>query len=262
MSNDCNKVTRCPLRYLGGKWLLAPWIISHFPPHRLYCEPFGGGGSVLIRKDRVACEVYNDIDGEIVHFFKVLRDHGPDLIAKLSLTPYSRSEHRASYLPDSDPIERARKTAVRSFFGHGSAGIFRRTGFKIDRGTAGSSSAQQWANYADAMYGIIERFRCVTIEEKPAVDVMRIYDTPDTLHYVDPPYVKSTRTAKKAYRFEMTDPDHSALLEAVHTMKGSVIVSGYRSDLYDAALMNFKRIDRPAKANGRSDRIESLWLKP
>lgn len=85
------------LRYHGGKWKLAPWIISHMAEHKTYVEPFGGGGSVLIRKPRAYAEVYNDLDGDVVNLFRVARDRGEELRQALALTPFARGEFDISY---------------------------------------------------------------------------------------------------------------------------------------------------------------------
>lgn len=98
------------LRYHGGKWKIAPWIINHFPPHDIYVEPFGGGGSILFRKNPCRAEIYNDLDNEIVNVFRVIRDHlQADKLAGLCLlTPYSRSELDLANEPSTDPVEQVR----------------------------------------------------------------------------------------------------------------------------------------------------------
>ena len=136
------KAKRPMLRYHGGKWRLAPWIISVFPEHRIYVEPYGGGASVLLRKARSYAEVYNDLDGEVVNVFRVVRDHGPCLKEKLYYTPFSRDEFKRSYEETDDPIERARRTIARSFMGFGSNAVTAKngmTGFDRDWETACST---------------------------------------------------------------------------------------------------------------------------
>jgi DNA adenine methylase len=121
------------IRYHGAKWRLAPWIISHFPKHRIYVEPFGGSGSVLLRKKQSEIEVYNDLDGEIVNLFRVARDNGEELSRLVYLTPYSREEFVKSFEPSDDPIEQARRTVVRSFQGFGSGYVTATKGSKCAR---------------------------------------------------------------------------------------------------------------------------------
>lgn len=158
---------RTLLRYFGGKWMIAPWIISHFPPHKNYVEPFGGGGSVLLRKPRSKGEVYNDINGDVVNLFKVVRDFGPELIRRLELTPLARDEYYAAYEISDEPIERARQMVVRAFMGVGSDSVRRRSGFRSSKGSNRLSS-NEWANYPKSLERIIARLKGVLIENKDA----------------------------------------------------------------------------------------------
>ena len=122
-------ITRPVLRYPGGKYQLAPWIVQHFPSHQVYVELYGGAGSVLMRKPRAMGEIYNDIDGDVLNVFQVLRDccQAAELIRLLQLTPYSFSEYKASYEFTEDPVERARRTIFRSFAGIDSDSVWKKT---------------------------------------------------------------------------------------------------------------------------------------
>jgi DNA adenine methylase len=259
-------VTRPVLRYHGGKWKLAPWIISHFPEHRVYVEPYGGAASVLLRKPRSYAEVYNDLDGEIVNLFRVLRNpaQARELVRLVNLTPFAREEFDLSYLEDGDPIEQARRTIVRSFMGFGSAAATGQpTGFRGDSNRSGTTPAHDWANYPGVLTDIAERLAGVVVENRSALDVMQHYDKPEALHYVDPPYVFGTRSQKKAYRHEMTDDQHRELAAVLHSLKGNVIVSGYACPLYDDDLYpDWRRVERQTHADGARDRVEVLWLSP
>lgn len=260
-----SSIARRPLvRYHGGKWMLAPWIISHFPPHRTYVEPFGGGGSVLLRKPRSYAEVYNDLDGEMVNLFTVARSQGEELAKLCELTPFARAEFLESYSSSSDPLEQARRTLARSFMGFGSASTsLRPTGFRANSNRSGTTPAHDWMNYPDALRITIQRLRGIVIENRDALKCMQQHDSPETLHYADPPYVMSTRSDGRGdYKHEMTDEDHRVLFDGLRQLKGVVVVSGYRSDLYDALYAGWKRIDRAAHADGAAKRIESLWLSP
>ncbi len=249
------------VRYHGGKWVLAPWILSHFPAHRCYCEPFGGGGSVLLRKPRSYAEVYNDLDGEIVNLFTVAREQGETLARLVELTPFARAEFVGSYQPAEDPLEQARRTLVRSFMGFGSNALNKATGFRANSNRSGTTPAHDWMNYPDALRVTIQRLRGVVVENRDATACMKQHDAPTTLHYVDPPYVFSTRSDDKPdYRHEMTDAEHETLAADLHGLKGMVVVSGYRSDLYDSLFSDWKRIDKAATADGAAKRVESLWL--
>ena len=251
------------VRYHGGKWMLAPWIISHFPPHRTYVEPFGGGGSVLLRKPRSYAEVYNDLDGEIVNLFTMARDRGEELAKLCELTPFSRTELSDSYTRSDNPLEQARRTLARSFMGFGSNSHSKVTGFRANSNRSGTTPAHDWMNYPDALRQTIQRLRGIVIENRDALQCMQQHDAPSTLHYADPPYVFSTRSDHKGdYPHEMTDSAHEELADGLKQLQGMVIVSGYRSDLYDAIYSDWRRIDRAAYADGAARRIESLWFSP
>ena len=254
------QVKRPVLRWHGGKWLLAEWVISHFGQHRVYIEPFGGAASVMLRKPRSYAEVYNDLDGEVVNLFRVIRSRGHELKELLRATPFSREEFTLSYEEARDPLEQARRTVVRSFMGFGSNSHNRSTGFRSNCNRSGTTPAQDWRNYPEVMDALIERLRGVVIENRDAVEVMRAHDCEQALHYVDPPYVPETRDKGGDYRHEMNPEDHESLACALHEMKGAVVLSGYRCDLYDQLYRDWERIDRNAYADGASARIESLWL--
>lgn len=248
------------LRYHGGKWLLAPWILRHLPPHRIYVEPFGGAASVLLRKPRSYAEVYNDLDGEVVNLFRMARDRGDDLRRALELTPFARNEFVESYQATADPLEQARRTIARSFMGFGSNAHNKATGFRANSNRSGTTPARDWMNFPGAFGDIIERLRGVVIENRDATDVMLAHDTEETVHYVDPPYVAATRDKGGDYRHEMTDGDHEALAETLHKLRGPVVLSGYRCQLYDELFADWRRVDIRALADGAKGRTESLWL--
>lgn len=266
MTESKLKRPRPLLRYHGGKWRLAPWILGHFPAHRVYVEPYGGGASVLIRKPRSAAEVYNDLDGEIVNLFTMARERGEELARMCELTPFARAEFELSYDPADCPLEQARRTLVRSYMGFGSAGASgQSTGFRSNSNRSHTTPAHDWMNYPAALRDTLVRLRGVVIEQRDALKVMKSHDAPTTLHYVDPPYVHSTRslrTRAPAYKHEMVDADHEAMAAVLHGLQGVVVVSGYRCALYDALFKDWVRVDRAALADGARDRIESLWLSP
>ena len=264
--------TRPVLRYHGGKWKLAPWIISHFPEHRVYDEPYGGAASVLVRKERAYAEVYNDLHDEVVTLFQVLRSgRKRELVEALRLTPFARTEFEASYDNADDAVEISRRLIVRSFMGFGSDGFNKsvKTGFRSDSNRSGTTPARDWMNYPNALETIIERLRGVVVENANALDVMRRYDAVDCLHYVDPPYVHHTRSPKQkggqkyhAYEHEMTDADHAEMLDTLLGLEGMVVLSGYPNALYDDALNGWMRVERAALADGARARTEVLWINP
>lgn len=260
------------LRYHGGKFRLAPWIISFFPPHHVYVEPYGGAASVLLQKPPAKAEVYNDIADEIVNVFRVLRD--PALAARLadmvSLTPFARAEFELSYVPIDDPVEQARRTVIRSFMGHGSGAVYSKhaTGFRTGvRGTRNQSAASDLLSWPDAVPMFVERLRGVSIESRDALYLMARTDGPGTLFYVDPPYPHITRGSargvRQKYIQEMTDDDHRRLADVLHDLHGMVVLSGYPCDLYDRELFkDWERHDRKALADGGRERTEVVWLNP
>lgn len=260
------------LRYHGGKFRLAPWIMQFFAPHTTYVEPFGGAAGVLIQKQRSYAEVYNDLDGDIVNFFQVLRD--PDMRCRLlelvSLTPYSRSEFEEAWKETNDPIERARRTAIRAQMGFGSAGATKgMTGFRIDTHRAYGTAQHLWVEYPKSIAAVGQRFQGVLIENRPAIEVMQQHDRNDTLHFVDPPYLLSTRVlqanGKGYYRHEMTDSDHQELLNVLLDLEGMVVVSGYDSDLYNDTLSGWEKFQtksRISAGRGTALRTEVAWINP
>jgi DNA adenine methylase len=266
-----NPPTRPLLRWHGGKWRLGPWIVAHLPRHQVYIEPFGGAASVLLRKPRSYAEIYNDLDGDVVNLFRVLRsDRAGELVRALELTPFARTEFEDAYERSDDPVEEARRLVVRSFMGFGSDGFNRavRTGFRSTSNRSGTTPAHDWANYPKALLAIIERLNGVVIERRPALEVMFQHDRADALHYLDPPYMPGTRSGKSrktgeryhAYTHEMTLDDHRVLLSSLPAIKGAVVISGYETQLYDEALLGWRRVTIAAMADGAAKRTEVLWL--
>lgn len=267
------KPSRPLLRWLGGKYRLAPWIVSHFPDHRIYVEPFGGAGSVLLHKDRAYNEIYNDLDGELVNLFRVLRSsEAGTLLQALRLTPFGRAEYLAAFEIVDNPVERARRTIVRSHMGHGTGGarIDRPTGARIDGISGTTNVAGEWAELPDALQAIVDRMRGVNVEQKPAVDLVRYYSDPKVLVYLDPPYLPATRSPKSrkpgeryhTYAYELTIADHQELLDACIKSRAMIVLSGYPDDLYDTALAGWTRHEIAARAHRNSPRTEVIWINP
>lgn len=270
MAND---IKRPVLRYHGGKFLLAKWIISHFPPHRIYTESFGGAASVLMQKPRSYAEIYNDKWNTVVNVFRILRDPATasELEKSLRLTPYSRVEYMdcggVELMKEADPIEKARKTILRSFMGFGSAATnaYHATGFRANSNRAGTTPAHDWVNYPDHIESFVKRLQGVVIENRDYADVIMQHDAPDALHYVDPPYPQSVRRMNRgnaSYAHEIGDDTHVQMAQVLTGVRGGVIISGYRCDLYDELFPNYLRVERKAFADGASPRIECLWINP
>lgn len=264
------KVESPALRYHGAKFRLAPWVMQFFPDHRVYVEPFGGAAGVLLQKPRAYAEVYNDLDDDIANFFRVLRDpeQAEQLIQQLHLTPYARAEFDLSYEDCTDPVERARRTAVRAGMGFGSAGATKGvTGFRIDTARPYGTAQHLWTRYPGQLPAVIERLQGVLIENRPAIEVMQQHDTPDTLHFVDPPYVFGTRSQRNVvqgcYRHEMTDEQHMELLGVLKNLQGMVVLSGYASELYERELADWQAHttgSRISAGRGTAVKTEVLWI--
>lgn len=270
---------RSPFPWFGGKQKLADEILSHFPPHLVYVEVFGGGASVLLSKSPGALDVYNDRDESLVNFFRVLRDLPHQLVPLLELTPYARAEWehaRASIDTEKDPVEKARLfyvIAAGSF-----AGFAARDNGSAGRGWGGErlgrmhlSRAASTANRVDNIWRFVERLRLVQIECLEWRACLERYDHVDCLFYLDPPYVPETRRSG-GYRHELTTDDHAELVERVLVLKGCAIVSGYDHPLYEALVSDggFVRHEygawstaaRGEKGQPRDRRTEVVWTSP
>lgn len=265
---------RPALRYHGGKWRAAPWVIPCLPSnHDLFIESHGGSAGVLLQKSRSPIEVYNDLDGEVVNFFKMLRERPDDLIRLLHWTPFAHAEQKLSMEPTDDPLEAARRFYVRSHLTISGPTAQWNSGWrrqkKYSRGRNGNSRMKPAAvsfMELEHLYQVAERMRGVTIEQMDALDLIRKYDQPRAVFYVDPPYVAETRKRWKAsaYAHEMTDEQHRELAAVLRGCAGMVVLSGYDGDLYEALYNDWSRIDRDFRTNGNTSEMatESLWLNP
>jgi DNA adenine methylase len=265
---DMATIRHPALRYHGGKFRLAPWIISYMPAHVCYVEPFGGAASVLLQKARSYAEVYNDIDGDVVNLFRALRD--PTLNQRLQdacvLTPYARDEFCSAYEETQGPVERARRTVVRACMGYASAAAtFGKAGFRGSSKRLYATPPHLWERYPGNLAAVCQRLQGVIIENKDALQVMAAHDAPTTLHYIDPPYLPDTRIPEnRCYRHEMTPVEHERLLAKAATMAGTVIISGYESELYNDTLATWQKASRPSRISacrGSAMRNESVWIK-
>ena len=255
------------IRYHGGKFRLAEWIISQFPSHETYVEPFGGGASVLLSKIPSRMEVYNDLDQDVVNFFEVLRD--PDLSIELAkqieLTPYSRTEFINARCETTCKVEQARRLVIRAQMGFGSAGATKgNTGFRLDTARGGSDIVTIWQRQPGVILQAAARLKNVLIENREAIKVIQDHDRSDTLFFVDPPYVLDTRNmGGKAYRHEMTNADHEQLVSVLHDCKGMVILCGYEHSIYKA--LKWTKVKKSVAAAGQSGSVlrnEVLWINP
>lgn len=262
-------IDRPALRYYGGKWRVGSWIIDQFPDHTCYVEPFAGGASVLLQKPPSRIEVMNDLNDDVINFFDMLRDKPEQIIRAILLTPYAREELRRARKaePTDDPIERARRFYVRCWQSYGSGTGKSSTGWRFQIGTGDNSRASAIGSWNDTqhLWAVAERLKQVQIEHDDAFKVIERYDSPETLFYLDPPYVHSTRyhdSVSKGYSHEMEDQDHRALAAQLVGLKGMVIISGYPSALYEELFAGWKCISKESLDVNAKAQTECLWLSP
>nr|WP_321499997.1 DNA adenine methylase [uncultured Dethiosulfovibrio sp.] len=242
---------------------MAPWIISHFPRHNVYVEPFGGAGSVLLRKPRSKYgEVLNDLDADVVNLFRVLRsDMANELIRQVELTPFARDEFDLSREDTDDPVEMARRFLARSYMGRGSCLLRENNGFRSRR-SGDKTPPLEWIGMPSAIRRVVERLRGVVIENRPALDVLTLYDGPDVLFYVDPPYPMDTRSKNMLYAYEISNEEHEELAKVLRRLEGNVVLSGYNCPLYDELYQGWTKDQKRALSDGASERIECIWMSP
>lgn len=254
---------RSVMRYFGGKWRIAPWIISHFPKHRVYVEPFGGVASVLLQKPRAFAEIYNDLSLDVWNLFRTLRDPAlaADLERRVRLTPFSRMEFDLAYGEPTDDIDRARYLIVRAMFGFGSNGArMQKNGFRSKAYAQNTTPQDDWMRYPDVINQFTTRLQGVVIENRDYRALLEDHDAPHTLFYLDPPYILDTRSGRHRYTHELSNDDHQRLIDAVANLQGMVILSGYAHDAYER--LGWARAERKTLADGARERTEVLWLNP
>ncbi len=255
--------------WYGGKFSHLDFILPNIPlDGRHFCDVFGGSAAVLINLPPAPVETYNDLDSEVVTFFEVLRDQGPDLIRAIGLTPFSREElaRACEYERGLSDIERARRFFVRArqtrtgLAQTSSEGRWAHCVLTSRAGMAGAVS--RWLGSVDGLAEITQRLQRVQIENAPALEVILRYDSADTVFYLDPPYVHSARGDTSAYGYEMSDEDHIDLFEVLSSIRGRAVLSGYRTDLYDRLYREWRRVDAPERnANSvQKPRQESIWM--
>ncbi|BBF63833.1 DNA adenine methylase [Acidithiobacillus ferridurans] len=275
-----------PFPWMGGKSRLVKTITPLLPPHTSYVEPFGGAANILLAKNPAKVEVYNDLSGLLVNFFRVLQDFASrqSLLDRLEWTPYARMEYARALecLDDADPVLQAWGFFVAQCQGISGTGSFgdraaTNWGYSIARDQQAS-----FRGHVEKLPAIAERLRQVSIEQDDGAKVIRRWDAVDTLFYVDPPYVESTRTAKNGrsgYHTEIDDGDQACLVDALLNTRGMVLLSGYRTPLYQpledvgwerreyamdlAAAGRVKTFDAMSMAGkAKRQRTECLWLSP
>jgi len=258
-------VTAPPFAYFGGKTTIADRIVATLPPHRTYIEPFAGSLAVLLAKPEALIEVVNDLDQELVMFWRVLREQPEALVRVCALTPHARAEYEASKSRPTrlDELELARRVWTKLAQGRG--GTLRNTGWRhfVDPNGTNRSMGGYLASYVDRMASIAERLSEVSLECRPALDVIAAYGAhPDALIYADPPYLGDTRSGTN-YAHEMpSGDDHRQLAAALRECRAAVVLSGYASPLYRELYAGWHVVQlgtRTGQAKGDQRRIEVLW---
>jgi DNA adenine methylase len=225
-------------------------------------EPFFGSGAVFFSKPRVPHEVINDRNGQVINLFRVLRDHTEELCWALETTPWARDEHEQSYVQVEDPVENARRFAVRCWQTHASD-LAKKTGWR-NRGPTqhAPGMSHRWNKVPEQLRVLAYRLKDVEIENRDALEVIERHNGPDCLVYADPPYPRSVRT-QRMYSDEMSDSDHEQLLKLLLAHVGPVVISSYANPMYDNALKQWKRVVIKApKVEKAAVRTEVLWVKP
>jgi DNA adenine methylase len=260
---------RIAFGWYGGKFSHLDWLLPLLPAAHHYCEPFAGSGAVLLNRTPARVETYNDVDGDVVNFFRTLRRQPMELARNIALTPFSREEfHEAIFdEPEAlDELERARRFYIRARQARTglaqTASLGRWANCKNTSRAGMSGVISRWLGGVEALPEIGSRLLRVQIENRPALDVIRLYDSPTTLFYCDPPYLHDTRGDRSAYGFEMDEIDHVELSTALHGCQAKVAISGYRNDLMDKLYAEWRRFDaQPKQCHSiKKIRQECVWM--
>lgn len=250
---------KCILKYPGAKNRIANWICEFIPAHQVYVEPYFGSGAVFFNKMPTKIETLNDLDDNVVNYFRVMREHPEKLAQILSLTPYSRTEYEKSYIvcDDDSDMEKARKFAVRCWMGFGCTRY--KNGFRSSQQTNSPRITKAWREFPDRIISAGDRLMNAQIENLPAIELIKRYNTHDVFIYADPPYLSGTRKGY-LYKHEMTDKDHVLLLEALLEHPGKILLSGYDNDMYNNMLYKWNKVQRKTQAEHGLVRTETLWM--
>ncbi len=254
--------------WYGGKYSHLDWLLPLLPPATHFCDVFGGSAAVLLNRAPSPVETYNDLDSEVVNFFRVLRGDKERLAEAIGLTPFSREELAlASRREDGlTEMERARRffvcaRQVRTGLAQkASAGRWAHCLLTSRAGMAGAVS--RWLGSVEDLSEIAQRLLRVQIENAPALEVLRRYDSDDTLFYCDPPYIHGSRGDRQAYRYEMSDDDHRRLAETLRGVKAKVALSGYHNPLMQELYSGWQCVEAPEKLchSVKTLRTEVLWV--
>lgn len=208
----------------------------------------------------------NDKDKDVVNFFDILRTRTQEFTDAIALTPFSRYELQRSYEPSEDPFEQARRFYLQCWQAYGS-NLKRRTGWSTEKTNRNwINKVDLWNRLPNSIAAVANRLKSVRLENNDAVEVIKLWDSSETLFYVDPPYVSSTRSKswkKEAYKIDVQDSYHSDLAGLLHSIKGMAIVSGYESELYETLFRDWKKFSIQSRTTKTTTiKTEVIWLSP
>lgn len=248
------------LKYPGAKNRLADWIVSYIPKHKVYLEPYFGSGAVFFNKEPVKIETINDLNHDVYNYFKIVREKPNDLIRLLENTPYSREEYHQAYAKEQgiSELERARRFCVKCYMGFGASNKYK-NGFRSSQQENSPKTTEGWLQLPAVLTEANHRLKHAQIENLPAEELIKRYNTKDVFIYCDPPYLPNTRKGY-LYEEEMTEGEHIALLELLKEHPGKVLISGYENKLYNSHLKDWNKTMKRTTAENGLARTEVLWM--
>jgi DNA adenine methylase len=261
------------LKWAGSKWRIAPWLVSHFPKHETYLEPFFGGGAAFFSKDPSPVELINDLDQNVVNLFTVIRQYPEELAILCSLTPWAQDEYfecvqnlklpfEFSSATKEERLERSRQFLTASWQMFGRKNVTSRNGWRHWHLT-NQSPVLTWNKLPDRIINAAERLMNAQISREDALTLIRHCNAREVLVYADPPYLADTRSHGNLYEHEYKKPEqHLELLDTLESHIGSVVLSGYESSLYAVHLKHWKKFQTSARAQSNQSRVETVWLNP
>lgn len=246
------------LKYPGSKWRISKWILSFFPEHKVYLEPFFGSGAVFFNKEPSYIETINDVNGDIVNLFKVCRERPNELAQLMSMTPFARDEFKTCYEKSDDKLEQARRTLVRYHQSFGTCNSSLNSWRNVQT-YGGPRCATMWNDLPDIILSCCERLKNAQIENIDAVQLIGRYSDEKTLIYCDPPYLLNLRK-RNMYQYEFSDEQHEHMLEELLKSRSMVIISGYDNELYNSRLKGWRTAEKSTTAQMGLHRVEKLWM--
>ncbi len=246
------------LKYPGGKWRISDWIISHIPEHKVYCEPFFGSGAIFFNKTPSYIETINDIDGNIVNLFKIVRECPEELSQLVAATPFAREEFVNCYNQSADPLEQARRTLVRYHQSFGTSNSSKNSWRNVQT-YGGPRTATMWNCLPDIIMECCTRLKDAQIENVDAIELIKRYNSKSTFIYLDPPYLQSLRK-KHMYQNECSDSYHKKLLEVIKRSESMIMISGYDCELYNCELQGWYTDEIETIAQMGLHRTEKIWM--